>query len=628
MKSLSLSAKFVLGLGLIFVVLALLVTFILLKVGELRAVSESLGRQLAPTLIASQQLTSQTGAALDDISSYAITGRGEYLSQASSSLAAASDSVAAFAKLLVSKQAPENLRLILNRVAQELKQLQNSLAGLAQAIAAEEQTQIQLTEAVAQGRSLLAPLTSYGRRESTRAAATAASIFIERQAALVWEADARQDFSLLDPWPQANIDFKVFDPDTASAAADMFSRVRQAAAARLKAYQLKSDTQRRITEGGQAIINALAEFNRQAEQLGQAALAAGGRADRQIFSSILAGLAVALLIMGLLTLVLLRGTLRPLGGVVRHFGRGAVEITRTADQLSRSSQALARGVAENTQAVVEAVDSLEEMLTMARRNAGHSAQAQGLMTEAQSHIQKAGAAIREISAAMEEILASSQASSQIIKTVEEIAFQTNILALNAAVEAARAGEAGAGFAVVADEVRNLANHSAEAARRTEHILAGSMERINQGASLVRRAEESFTQMDQASGQMVAFVSEIAQASQSQAQDIQNIHQSIALMDKVTQENAAGAGENQSLSANLSQQAELLSQALYELAAILRGPAEAERLAQAERKARLNQAAQPRTLPGPLPAGSFSSKLADQEKSSKLDQAIPMDDDDF
>ncbi|MDR2945765.1 MAG: methyl-accepting chemotaxis protein, partial [Candidatus Adiutrix sp.] len=143
------------------------------------------------------------------------------------------------------------------------------------------------------------------------------------------------------------------------------------------------------------------------------------------------------------------------------------------------------------------------------------------MNAAMGHVQEANAAVSEISQAMDEIHDSGQASRQIIKTVEEIAFQTNLLALNAAVEAARAGEAGVGFAVVADEVRNLASRSAEAAKNTTAMIAGSLERIHQGSLLVNNAKESFGQMVAVSDQMGALVGEIAQASQSQAQDIQN-----------------------------------------------------------------------------------------------------------
>ncbi|MDR1044384.1 MAG: methyl-accepting chemotaxis protein [Candidatus Adiutrix sp.] len=362
--------------------------------------------------------------------------------------------------------------------------------------------------------------------------------------------------------------------------------------------------------------------------------AAGARISR----SALLGLPATLALTVVLLLLLLRSTAAPLGGVIKHFERGAGEVTLTARHLARSSRLLSRGVSDNTKAVLEAIQSLEEMLSMARRNAGHSARARDLMNGAKAHVQEASGAMSEISQAMEEIRASSQASSQIIKTVEEIAFQTNILALNAAVEAARAGEAGLGFAVVADEVRNLANSSAAAAKNTAVILAGSMDRINQGARLVRNAEESFSSMVAASDQMGAIVAEIAQASQSQAQDIQNIHQSIALMDKVTQENAAGAGQTQSLADNLTRQAALLSEALREMIVILKGRAEAARYGRQVLRAKASPAGERAAgggsfhLDRPLDRASEAPPprpiVQDSGKKSKMEAIIPMDDDDF
>ncbi len=385
------------------------------------------------------------------------------------------------------------------------------------------------------------------------------------------------------------------------------------------------------------LIGALARLNASTRDLGAGIMDEVDAYESQIRRSIAIGLPLALVLTVILILLILRGTVRPLSGVIEHFSQGSAEITGTADHLARSSQLLAKGVSENTTAVLEAISSLEEMLTMAKRNAGHSAQAKDLMLEAKNHVQTANVAMGEISQAMEEIRASGQASVKIIKTVEEIAFQTNILALNAAVEAARAGEAGVGFAVVADEVRNLANRSAEAAKNTTTMLNASMERINQGAMLVTGATESFTSMVETSDKMDDIVGEIAQASQSQAQDIQSIHQSIAMMDKVTQENAAGAGETQSLSRNLTRQAAILTEALGEMAVILKGASEAARLtreSKAGRKALKAAAASSDSgfnLTEQLAASApvvpiIKPALVDPGRKNKMEAAIPMDDD--
>ncbi|MDR2421967.1 MAG: methyl-accepting chemotaxis protein, partial [Deltaproteobacteria bacterium] len=275
-----------------------------------------------------------------------------------------------------------------------------------------------------------------------------------------------------------------------------------------------------------------------------------------------------------------------------------------------------------TTAVLAAISSLEDLLSAAKRNAGHSDQAKELMDQAKLYVREANLAMSQIAQAMAEIKSSGQASSQIIKTVEEIAFQTNILALNAAVEAARAGEAGVGFAVVADEVRNLANRSSEAARSTSSMLAGSIQRINEGALLVSQTGESFKSLVATSEEVAQLVGNITVASQSQAKAIQEVHQSIALMDKVTQENAVEAAETENISQALSGQASLLNRAVQGISYILHGLAGPPPQPRPAKKAPVVPLAESaaRAAGGPRPqSGKKVSKKA-------LDKAIPMDDD--
>ena len=352
-------------------------------------------------------------------------------------------------------------------------------------------------------------------------------------------------------------------------------------------------------------LSSLAEFNQALDSL--VFFLAGG-----LFLTL--GLIVGL------GLIFWRSTLNSLGGVRAEFSQGASAISQTASRLSQSSLLLTQGVSENTAAVLEAVSRLGEMLTMAKRNAGHSAEANDLMTEARDHVQAAGHTMNEVGRAMDEIRASGQASRQIIKTVEEIAFQTNILALNAAVEAARAGGAGVSFAVVADEVRSLANRSAEAAKNTNLIIAGSLDRIKEGGRLMAEAEARFSSLTQFTDQMGAILGEIAEASQRQAQDVQSIHQSIALMDKVTQENAAGAGETQSLSWSLTRQAALLGDALRDMNDILKDGKKIKGRAQATPQApeRRDQA--------PAPSSAPLTALKNPARKHDLNKVIPMDDD--
>ena len=160
--------------------------------------------------------------------------------------------------------------------------------------------------------------------------------------------------------------------------------------------------------------------------------------------------------------------------------------------------------------------------------------------------------------AMEAIKAASQDITKILKTIDEIAVQTNILALNAAVEAARAGEAGAGFAVVAEEVRGLAQRCAAAAKETAVKIDDSVNKSEQGVQLSAQVAKSFHVIQEQILHLDQLVAEIATASSEQSQGIGQVTSAVAEMDKVTQANAASAEETAAASTELSGQAKNLN----------------------------------------------------------------------
>ena len=159
---------------------------------------------------------------------------------------------------------------------------------------------------------------------------------------------------------------------------------------------------------------------------------------------------------------------------------------------------------------------------------------------------------------------------KIIKTIDEIAFQTNILALNAAVEAARAGEAGLGFAVVADEVRSLAQRSAHAARDTSAKIAGAIASTSQGVEISAKVAQTLSDILTRARQVDELAAEVAGASHEQSQGIDQVTQAVGQMDQVTQTNAANAEESAAAVEELNAQAAALKHSVTELLALVDG----------------------------------------------------------
>ena len=190
--------------------------------------------------------------------------------------------------------------------------------------------------------------------------------------------------------------------------------------------------------------------------------------------------------------------------------------------------------------------------------------ANDLAKQARAAADKGAGDMQAMSAAMEAIKVSSDDIAKIIKTIDEIAFQTNILALNAAVEAARAGEAGMGFAVVADEVRNLAQRSAQAAKETAAKIEGAITKTGQGVEISTKVAQALNEIVAKVRQVDELVAEVAGASREQTQGITQINMAVGQMDKVTQSNAASAEESASAAEELNAQAASLKQIVHDL----------------------------------------------------------------
>ncbi|MEW5800571.1 MAG: methyl-accepting chemotaxis protein [bacterium] len=270
--------------------------------------------------------------------------------------------------------------------------------------------------------------------------------------------------------------------------------------------------------------------------------------------------------------------------IILNLSGGAQHVYSASEQISSASQQLAEGASEQASSLQETSASLEEITSMTKNNADHAHQANQLMEETRTVVAEASHSMQAMSKSMTEISTAGEEIGKIIKTIDEIAFQTNLLALNAAVEAARAGEAGKGFAVVADEVRNLAQRAAEAAKNTSGMIEDTVRKINDGSGLAKRTFESFEKVAGSAGKVADLVSEIAAASKEQAQGIDQVNMAISQMDKVTQQTAANASQGANSADKLHQQSENLKLMVADLTRIVGGSDSARQLANGEEAA--------------------------------------------
>ncbi|MBP8855008.1 MAG: HAMP domain-containing protein [Oscillospiraceae bacterium] len=246
---------------------------------------------------------------------------------------------------------------------------------------------------------------------------------------------------------------------------------------------------------------------------------------------------------------------------IKNLEQTSSVVTNSAEQVSDNAQVLARGATEQAASLQELLATITEVNEHVKINAVNTRKADEMSQGANAAIADSNEQMNKLRAAMADINTSSLEISKIIKTIEDIAFQTNILALNAAVEAARAGAAGKGFAVVADEVRNLATKSSEAAKNTTALIEASVMSVNSGVTLTELTAKDLNAVVSGAQETADFIVQIREATEEQARLLSEVTTGIGQVSEVVQTNSATAEESAAASEELSGQAEMLDSIL-------------------------------------------------------------------
>ena len=250
---------------------------------------------------------------------------------------------------------------------------------------------------------------------------------------------------------------------------------------------------------------------------------------------------------------------RNLNRIMTEINSSSAHVSSGSKQVADGAQTLAQGATEQAASIEELSGSIAEVAERTKVNAETANKTSALSTKIKENAEKGSRQMDEMITAVGEINEASKNISKIIKTIDDIAFQTNILALNAAVEAARAGQHGKGFAVVAEEVRNLASKSAEAAKDTGNMIQNSMDKAELGSRIAGETAGSLKEIVFGINESTNLIDEIARASEEQSVGISRINTGIDQVAQVVQQNSATAQESAAASEEMSSQSDILQQ---------------------------------------------------------------------
>lgn len=253
----------------------------------------------------------------------------------------------------------------------------------------------------------------------------------------------------------------------------------------------------------------------------------------------------------------IEGIASSMQSVIEGVSTASSQVTIGADSVSETATSLAMGASEQSQTVDELNEIIEHFMTLVSQSVDNADKAKEDSNQTGECIENSNASMKELLNSMEQITEMSTQIEKIVKTIDDIAFQTNILALNAAVEAARAGAAGKGFAVVADEVRNLASKSAEAAKGTTALIQNTTEAVAKGSAIANATAESLDAVTTKSRDVNDLVESISNACDEQRAQISVITDKLGAISDIARKNAATAEESAASSEELSGQARTL-----------------------------------------------------------------------
>ena len=278
----------------------------------------------------------------------------------------------------------------------------------------------------------------------------------------------------------------------------------------------------------------------------------------------------AFMLSGLIGLVvwLSRGITRPLTRVAEQLSETSERGRQSSATIAASAQSLSNDASQQASTLEEITASVEELSSMTEMNLGHMRSLAELAAKAAKLTDDGKTNVATLTAAMAAIQQTSSDIATILRTIDEIAFQTNILALNAAVEAARAGEAGAGFAVVAEEVRNLAKRSAQAAEETRHKIEVALQSNVKGVEIGQAVEQRFVAISQITSEYHEKVAEVEAGSTQSTQGLGQVRDALTQLSDITQRTAAAAEENAAASQEMMADADKVLAAIRVLRSVL------------------------------------------------------------